>query len=152
MLRRMNLWVAIALAAVTGVAGCGNDTSSPLAPEDSVPPALVTELGAYVHVGSSPNVSLHWNPGTEPDLTGYRVYRSEARYASGSTKRGSSRVDAVVLDVVTTSTFVDENVILGASYRYAVTAIDVAGNESPRTFMAVLVAPASARDPGDSID
>ena len=152
MLRRMNLWVAVALAAVMGVAGCGNETASPLAPEDTVPPAFVTELEAYVHVGTSPNVALHWKPGTEPDLAGYRIYRSEFRYTSASVKRGTSRVEALELDVVTTSTFVDENVIVGASYRYAVAAIDAAGNESPRAFMAVLVAPAEDRDPADTID
>jgi hypothetical protein len=53
----MNLWVAVALAAVIGVVGCANETSSPLAPEDSVPPALVTGLEAFVHVGTNPNVS-----------------------------------------------------------------------------------------------
>ena len=152
MLRRMNLRVAVALVALVGVTGCGNETPSPLAPEDTVPPALVTELEAFVHVGNSPNVSLHWKPGTEPDLAGYRVYRSEIRYASGTTKRGTSRVEALELDVVTTPTFVDENVIVGESYRYAVTAIDAAGNESPRTFMAVVVAPADDRDPADSMD
>ncbi len=152
MLRRMNLWVAVALAAVIGVAGCTNETPSPLAPEDSVPPALVTGLEAFVHVGTNPNVSLHWNPGSEPDLAGYRIYRSVPRYSSNSIKRGTTRIESVELGVVSASTFVDTNVSLGVSYRYAVTAIDAAGNESPRTYMAVVVAPTSDRDPGDSID
>ena len=151
MLRRTNLWVAVALAAVFGVTGCANETS-PLAPEDSVPPALVTGLEAFVHVGTSPNVALHWDPGSETDLAGYRIYRSEPRTSSGSIKRGTTRIESVELDVVTASTYVDTNVSLGVSYRYAVTAIDAAGNESPRTYMAVVVAPADDRDPGDSID
>ena len=152
MLRRTNLWVAVALAAVIGVAGCANETSSPLAPEDSVPPALVTGLEAFVHVGTNPNVALHWNPGSETDLAGYRIYRSDARTSSGSIKRGTTRIESVELDVVTASTYVDTNVSLGVSYRYAVAAIDAAGNESPRMYRVVVVAPADDRDPGDSID
>ncbi|HZL85876.1 MAG TPA: hypothetical protein VFD07_10925 [Candidatus Krumholzibacteria bacterium] len=151
MLRRINLWVAVAFAAGIGVAGCANETSSPLAPEDNAPPALVTGLDAFVHVGTNPNVALHWNPGSETDLAGYRIYRSEPRYSSGSIKRGSTRIESLELDVVTASNYVDTNVHLGVSYRYAVTSFDAAGNESPRVYMAVVVAPAEDRDPGDSI-
>ena len=146
MLRRMQVLVAIALAAVAGVAGCGNDSSSPVAPEDNVPPAAVTALTASVYATNDPTVSLTWDPGSEPDLVGYRVYRTERREATGSTKRGSARITVAPIEELTGTVFVDDNVALGATYGYCVTAMDNAGNESARALMTVLVAAPKSTD------
>ena len=140
MLRRMQVLVAIALAALAGVVGCGSDSSSPVAPEDNVPPAAVTALTADVHATNDPSVSLTWDPGSEPDLVGYRVYRTERADAIGSTKRGSARITRTPVEELTGTTFVDDNVSLGETYSYCVTAVDQAGNESGRAFATVLVA------------
>ena len=148
MLRRMHVLVAIALATVTGVAGCGNDSSSPAAPaEDSAPPAAVLDLSASVNASSTPRVALSWSAGSEPDLVCYRVYRADIRDASGSTKRGDARISMAFLDELTSTYFVDTSVSLGASYTYSVTAVDTSGNESLRAVATVIVAM-----PGDHPD
>jgi hypothetical protein len=61
-----------------------------------------------------------WSPSPEPDLAGYRVYRTAPggqpeRVAELATNRAS---------------WLDESARPGVPYRYAVTAIDAAGNES----------------------
>ena len=152
MLRRMHVLVAFAVAAVGGVAGCGNDSSSPIAPEDNAPPAAVTSLTASVHATNDPSVELTWDAGFEADLVGYRVYRSEQRDATGSTKRGSARITMAPVIELTGTNFTDDNVVLGASYSYCVTAVDNAGNESSRALAAVLVTPPAGRNPGDGVD
>lgn len=152
MLRRMHVLVVIVVAAVAGVAGCGNDTSSPAAPEDAVAPAPVTDLTAHVDATRNPCVSLSWSPGSEPDLVGYRVYRTESRDATGSTKRGSARISMVVLDELADTTFVDAAVTAGMTYGYAVTAVDNSGNESARALTTVLVVPPPVRGPMESIN
>lgn len=152
MLRRLDVLVAVAVAAVAGVTGCGNDTSSPAAPEDTVPPAAVTELTAIVHTDGDPYVALTWNAGPEPDLAGYRVYRTETRQATGSTKRGGARISMVMVDELTDTAFADTNVTVGESYGYAVTAVDASGNESARVATTVRVAEPTERNPDDGVD
>jgi len=132
MLRRMNVVFALAFLAMAGGAGCGNDKASPLA-VDSAPPAMVTGLKASVSANATPSIALHWNHGTESDLVGYRVYRTVTRDVMGG-KRGEGRIDMAMLEESAEPSFVDTNVLLRESYSYAVTAVDVAGNESPRTF------------------
>ncbi|MGB9823870.1 MAG: hypothetical protein ACPLN0_03850 [Candidatus Hydrothermia bacterium] len=64
-------------------------------------------------------VYLYWNPNTEPDLAGYRVYRNNA--PSGYFK--------LIADVKEPY-YVDRDVENGITYYYAVSAYDTAGNES----------------------
>lgn len=133
MLRRIGFVFAVFLWALVGVAGCGNEAPSPLAPVDTVPPALVVGLTASVSATATPSITLHWDPGSEPDLVGYRVYRNVTRDPTGSTKRGATRIALAVIHQTTSHLFIDTSVLLGGSYIYAVTAIDVSGNESPST-------------------
>ena len=64
-------------------------------------------------------VYLYWYPNTEPDLAGYRVYRST--HSTGT---------YLEIGVVSSPSFVDHNVVNGVTYYYSVTAFDHDGNES----------------------
>lgn len=66
-------------------------------------------------------VPVDWDENTEPDLTGYHVYRSET---SGGT---FSRINGSVID---TNGVIDTGLMNGTTYYYKVSAIDLQDNES----------------------
>ncbi|HWR50978.1 MAG TPA: hypothetical protein VN428_07705 [Bryobacteraceae bacterium] len=88
-------------------------------PVDRFAPA--TPAGLTVTAGVSA-IQLNWEPNSEADLQGYRVYRSAA-----------GGEFAAIGDILPTPNFTDRAVTAGASYSYCVTAIDQNGNESART-------------------
>jgi hypothetical protein len=88
---------------------------------DVYPPAEPTGLQAvFSSVGQKPFIDLTWAPNLEADLAGYNVFRS----IDGGT--------AVKLNqqLLTVPSFRDEAVVPGKTYRYAVSAVDLRGNES----------------------
>ncbi|GAA3550305.1 hypothetical protein GCM10022197_01450 [Microlunatus spumicola] len=85
---------------------------------DVYPPAAPTGLVAAPQTGS---VKLGWSTSPESDVVGYRVYRGTA----------TGTLTAVTTDPVTTTTYTDDGLLPGATYRYQVTALDAMGNESP---------------------
>lgn len=93
-------------------------TSTPT-PSDRLGPAAPS--GVVATAGNAV-VVLEWTAGTEPDLEGYRVYRSAAQ-GSGYSKMVS--VDGKY------SRYVDDTVTNDVTYYYVVTAFDLSGNESP---------------------
>lgn len=86
---------------------------TPNAPPDDIPPAIPTGLTADVYENM---VSLSWDPNTESDLQGYRVYRNDSLLAS-----------------TVEPSYTDANVSRGNTYVYEVSAYDIWGNESPRS-------------------
>jgi fibronectin type 3 domain-containing protein len=88
-------------------------------PQDTFPPAVPSGLRADA-AGNS--VALVWEGDTEPDLAGYRVYRSTAGGAWQKLADGNA-----------VPSYSDATVEHGKTYRYAVSAIDKAGNESDRS-------------------
>jgi hypothetical protein len=98
------------------VVRCGALKGGPIAGADATPPAQPSGLSAgTVDAG----ISLRWRRGTDRDLAGYYVYRSEAS-TSGYTR---------LTDLVAAIRFVDETAEPGVTYSYYVAAIDSAGNE-----------------------
>jgi fibronectin type 3 domain-containing protein len=90
-----------------------------ITPEDRFPPAVPAGLNA----ATAPNsIELSWESDTEPDLAGYRVYRSTG--AGAFEKMG---------DPVQVPSYSDRAVEHGKTYHYAVSAIDKSGNESARS-------------------
>lgn len=89
---------------------------------DTFPPASPARLVAIAGVTS---VELSWERSPEPDVVTYRVYRD----------------DRLVGTDLTAPNFSDSQVQHGSRYRYAVTAVDRANNESPRTPAAEIVFP-----------
>lgn len=94
----------------TIIVSAAADSSAPEAP------ATVT-----IERASLSGVTLVWDAVTDEDLYGYRVYRSNP---NGET---------VLLGEVSEPSYTDVNVSRGASYSYAVSAIDNALNESAQT-------------------
>jgi hypothetical protein len=78
---------------------------------DRFPPAIPSGVSAAPGVKT---VELVWDRNTERDLAFYRVYRDGVKIA----------------DNVTQASFSDETVEAGKTYRYQVSAVDTAGNES----------------------
>ena len=85
--------------------------------QDTFPPRAPLELRTVVTANS---VELSWQPNTEEDLAGYRVWRA---VTSG---------DAVALhdELLPSPAYSDQSVEPGQPYRYAISAVDLEGNES----------------------
>ncbi|MBI4582844.1 MAG: alkaline phosphatase [Planctomycetes bacterium] len=108
---------------VVAVDNSGNE-SAPSAeasatPVDTTPPAVPAGLAAAPGDGA---VLLDWNDNSDPDLATYRIYRSTA---SG----GPYSLIAAPL----ASNYFDSGLTNGIAYFYAVSAVDIHGNESPKS-------------------
>jgi hypothetical protein len=91
---------------------------------DVFPPAVPTGLqAAYSGEGQKPFIDLIWAPVTNADLAGYNVYRSEA---NGTAVK-------VNTELVKSPAYRDSTVASRKTYTYAVSAMDVRGNESQRS-------------------
>ena len=102
------------------------DNSAPITvfANDVFPPAVPIGLQAvFSSVGQQPFVDLTWAPNTDTDLAGYNVYRREQNSAW-------TRINSTL---VPTPAYRDGNLAAGRTYFYAVTAVDVHGNESERS-------------------
>jgi len=77
-----------------------------------------------VNLATTSSATLTWNPNTESDLAGYKVYRATASGAYG--------VPVATLSGNVTS-YVSAGLQVGTTYYFVVTAYDSAGNESPRS-------------------
>jgi hypothetical protein len=95
--------------------------------EDIFPPQAPTGLAAIAGLKS---VELNWNRNTEPDWQACQVYRAEE---GGPLRKLGPPVAA--------SSFSDSTAASGKKYRYAVSAIDQAGNESAPCAPVEIVAP-----------
>ena len=91
---------------------------------DSFPPAVPSGVQAvYSGLAEQKFIDLTWAPNTDADLAGYHVYRREP----GAQPAKISR------ELVTTPAFRDANLQPGRTYYYAVTAVDLRGNESAKS-------------------
>ena len=91
---------------------------------DIYPPAEPAGLQAvFSSVGQKPFIDLTWAPNGESDLAGYNVFRWTA---GGQPRKLNTNLAPV-------SSYRDENVEPGKTYFYAVSAVDLRGNESPRS-------------------
>lgn len=92
--------------------------SAPVAitPQDTFPPAVPVSLVIQAGIGA---VELAWDRNTEPDIAGYRVWRA-----------GGNDPLKPLGEQVPTASFSDKTVEAGKRYRYAVSAVDMSGNES----------------------
>lgn len=82
-------------------------------PKDVFPPAAPAGLTAVPGIKT---IELLWDRNAEKDVAGYRVFR-----------------DGKLLGSVASPAFSDKSVKPGTTYSYEVSAMDTAGNESPRT-------------------
>ena len=92
--------------------------------DDVFPPAVPSGLQAvFSGPGQQAFIDLIWGPVSDVDLDGYNVYRRE----DGGT---AVKVNA---ELVKSPAYRDTTVAAGKHYLYAVTAVDVRGNESARS-------------------
>jgi hypothetical protein len=92
--------------------------------DDVFPPAVPTSLQAvFSGPGQKAFIDLVWAPVTDADLAGYNVYRSED---GGPFAKINS-------ELVRAPAYRDSGVQAGKHYTYAVTSVDVRGNESTRS-------------------
>ena len=88
---------------------------------DVFPPHSPQEIQAvFSGPGQQTFIDVSWTANSEPDLAGYNVYRS----VDGAV---TEKVNA---QLVTSPSFRDLQVTAGKTYVYAITAVDVRGNES----------------------
>ena len=90
-----------------------------ITPVDTFPPAVPAGVSAVPGVGA---IELAWERDTDPDFKGYNVYRSTA---GGAFDKIASLIEA--------PTYSDSKIESGRRYRYAVSAVDLLGNESARS-------------------
>jgi predicted small lipoprotein YifL len=118
-----------AVAAGTGGAvESGDSESLTTTPRDIFPPAAPSGLAVLAAEGL---VSLSWRPGAERDLEGYRVWRRED-VSPDFVPLGGGLIREIA--------FTDASMAKGRTYLYAVSAVDTAGNESPRSEAVAVVA------------
>jgi len=103
----------------------GEDTAAlTVTAHDVFPPARPTRLQAgFSGPGQKPFIDLVWNPNTETDFAGYNVYRHEP----------DSEPVKINSELIKSPAFRDTNVLAGHTYFYSAAAVDVRGNESPRS-------------------
>jgi hypothetical protein len=91
---------------------------------DIYPPAQPAGLQAvFSNVGQKPFMDITWAPNLEGDLAGYNVFR----------RVGNAPFEKLNKQLVSASSFRDENVEPGRKYIYSVSAVDLRGNESQRS-------------------
>lgn len=129
--------------AVTALDLSGNESTkstmvsvTPLAAPDSLPPAVPLGLIAAAGVDK---VDLQWQAVTDSDMVGYVVYYSS----------DSGMTWTAVPAVVVATTYTLTGLTPGASYRFAVTAKDIAGNESGKSALAQATIPVPLELPPD---
>jgi hypothetical protein len=110
----------------------GDDTGSvQIFTHDIFPPAVPEGLqAAYSGEGQKPFVDLIWAPVTNADLAGYNVFRSGNGASQEQERETLTKVNS---DPVKTPAYRDFAVSSGKTYTYAVSAVDVRGNESQRS-------------------
>ncbi len=103
--------------------------SAPVAitPTDIFPPAVPAGLSA---VAGTNSIELVWERNTDADLRGYRVYRAVAGGKFQS-----------IAELVETPAYSDRQIESATSYRYAIAAVDLAGNESKMSAAVEIAAP-----------
>ena len=103
----------------------GSDSPSvEVVTRDIYPPAQPSGLQAvFSSVGQKPFIDLTWAPNMENDLAGYNVFR----WTEGGKPQ---KLNTQLLQV---SSYRDEAVEPGKKYFYAVSAVDLRGNESSRS-------------------
>ncbi len=121
--------ILLALAAVV-LAGCTVEKKVYQCPVDNTPPATPRGVASITGDGY---VEILWFESDEPDLAGYRIYRSYSL-------NGVYKYQATVKE----GYYLDQNVVNRTTYYYAVASFDYDGNESDLSPEAVFDTPRPA--------
>lgn len=120
---------AVEQVVITGTAPAVSEASAAARIEynDTFPPATPAGLRAVAGTGA---VELNWERNTEPDFRAYQVWRAEGEQPLEKLGEPGAA-----------SSFTDRSAVSGRRYRYAVSAVDGKGNESPPCEPVEIVAP-----------
>ena len=113
--------------ALRGAAESDPTAAIRITPKDTFPPA--TPAGLALIAGTQ-SAELAWERNTESDFASYRVYRAD-----------NGGPFTQIADSVPAPSYSDRAVESGKRYRYAISAVDLAGNESPHTEPASIAIP-----------
>ena len=92
--------------------------------KDIYPPSQPAGLQAvFSSVGQKPFIDLTWAPNLESDLAGYNIFR----WVKGS------QPEKLNTQLVPVASYRDDKVEPGKTYFYAVSAVDLRGNQSPQS-------------------
>ena len=119
------------ITAVAGKARSEIFTTPAFTPVDRFAPGVPANVSAVAGLGS---IELTWDRPGESDLAGFRIYRATGA-STEWTRLGSTA------QPVAAANFSDRMIQPGTAYRYAVTSVDQAGNESARTEPVEITAP-----------
>ncbi|HEY4365261.1 MAG TPA: hypothetical protein VGN17_30145 [Bryobacteraceae bacterium] len=97
-----------------------SEPSQTITPVDKFPPEVPAGLAA---TAAGKTIELAWQGNTEPDFRGYNVYRSVAGGA----------FEKITPMPIESPVFSDTKIQAGKMYRYELTAVDLAGNESDKS-------------------
>jgi len=109
------------------------DDSAPVrvVAHDVFPPGVPGGLqAAYSGEGQKPFIDLIWAPVTNADLAGYNVYRSETSAGGEPAMQTLIKLNS---DLVKSPAYRDLTVKSGKVYSYAVSTVDMRGNESEKS-------------------
>lgn len=122
-------YVTVVTVVLTG-AGAEQEVEGEDGPPKAIPthdifrPTTPTGLQAvFSALGAKPFIDLVWTPNTDADLAGYNVYRREE----------GNPVVKLNRELLHQSAYKDSDIRSGKRYFYSVSAVDVRGNESPRS-------------------
>lgn len=110
---RRTVTVTMAIAALALV-GCGSSNNGTSVAPDTAPPSTPSISDVHSRNGK---VVITWSPNVEADLAGYNVYLA----ATPAEKVNSTLIPGASFGIVPGN---------AGAYRYRVTAVDRAGNES----------------------
>lgn len=97
-----------------------------------------------VFISQSGAVTLQWDPNSEPDLAGYRVYRKAVPV--------ETEFKNLTPELVTETTYTDSTVERGAIYQYYVTAWNTANYSSDPSNIVEVTIPLEEPEPEPEID
>ena len=103
-----------------------SDVVGPATAADDTPPPAVAGVTAIDRPGDGGGaIQLSWDPYSDPgDFVSFRVYRAEFRYVSVD-----GMIPAAIIHDDTAAGYLDNNVVDGVDYWYAVTAADEVPNQ-----------------------
>ncbi len=125
--KEYSYYVQALAPAGNGTAESEDSPTKSFTPKDIFPPAAPTGL-QFILGGKT--IELTWTHNTESDIAGYQVYRAFEN-------NGFERIK----DTQDSTSYSDRNIEPGRHYRYAVTAVDRAGNESKMSAPVTVTAP-----------
>ncbi|MBC8186154.1 choice-of-anchor D domain-containing protein [candidate division KSB1 bacterium] len=110
---------------ITAVDQAGNESDfsgeASATPQDKTAPSTPQNLQA---TPGDQQISLSWATNSEPDLSYYKIYRSQSQNFTPSAN------DSIAVVFKPNTSYIDNNVINGQTYYYKISAVDQAGNES----------------------